>query len=358
MLENWLQAAKLKEEDGSSWQLEKKITIFKKKFPNLKNTKIALIGTGKEVNKIRADLYKMAFPFSRLAITDIGNLRKPTEAFLLPVLKELLQNGTLPIIISHQEVPFTAQFKAYQNRNQLLNVGIIDERIPWTSDHSDYLSIIKRSKAPRINHLGIIGYQTHFVPSDTLKLFRKRHYDCVRLGFAKSDLEQIEPIIRDMDTLYFNLAALKRSEAPGTWKNSPSGFSSEEACQLSRYAGMSDRLTSIGFYGYQFLNDQSDQTAQLVAQMIWYLLEGIYSRKRDFPASVDGMVEYIVAFKQYNYEATFWKSTKSGRWWIQVTAKSKGKSQNQLIPCAYEDYQMACRDELSERIIAIFERFS
>jgi formiminoglutamase len=124
---------------------------------------------------------------------------------------------------------------------------------------------------------------------------------------------------------------------------------------LTRYAGMSDKLTSIGFYG---LNQSDGHTEQAVAQLIWYFLDGFYNRKGDYPVSTKGLTEYVVELPTYNYHLIFWKSSKSGRWWLQVPNDTKRKHQrHRLIPCSYQDYQMACRQELPERMIQAFKRF-
>ena len=354
MLENWLIASKL-EAEYQSWQFGEHIELFEEAFPDLKETKIALIGTGKSVDNIRKHLYELAFPFNKMMIADIGNLRKANDAFLLPVVRELLDNKIIPIIISDKALPFAAQFMAYQNIRKKVNVVVIDERTSFHTEDVHYLSTIRNAKAPNLENLGLIGYQTHLMPDSTLKYYEKQHYDLVRLGMAKANMEMVEPTLRAADTIYFNLAALKQIEAPGLWANTPSGFTSEEACQLCHYAGMSDKLTSIGFYGYYPKKDKNGQTAQLIAHLIWYVIQGIYNRKRDFPASTDGMIEYIVSFKEYDHNATFWKSTKSGRWWIQMDASTAGK--HELIPCTYEDYKMACQNEYTERILTILERY-
>lgn len=354
MLENWLKAGKINE-DLESWQFGNNIELFEGDFPELKATKVALIGTGKETDIIRKYLYELAYPFKKMVIADIGNLRKANEEFLLPVIRELLDNKIIPIIISHKALQFSTQFKAYQNIRKKVNVGIIDERIPIHTSDENYLAAIQESKIPKLGNLGFIGYQSHLTSPDTIQFFQKQNHDLVRLGVAKANMEIVEPSLRAADSIYFNLSALKQMEAPGLWNNTPNGFSSEEACQLCHYAGMSDKLTSIGFYGYHAKKDRDDQTAQLIAHMIWYFLEGIYNRKKDFPTSTDGMIEYIVSFKEYDHNATFWKSTKSGRWWIQMDSDAKGK--HELVPCTYEDYQMACKDKLTERVLNVLERY-
>jgi formiminoglutamase len=182
----------------------------------------------------------------------------------------------------------------------------------------------------------------------------------IRLGKVKTAFSEIEPLLRDADMISFNLRALKSCDAPAVRNSSPSGFFSEEACQICRYAGLSDKLSSIGFYGYdsEFEIDRDKQTPKTLAQMIWYFIDGYYNRRNDFPVSMDGLMEYIVDFKGHDYQLTFWKSNKTGRWWIQVPVKTKKKLQrHQLIPCSYNDYLLASNEEIPERLINAFKRF-
>ena len=68
---------------------------------------------------------------------------------------------------------------------------------------------------------------------------------------------------------------------------------------------MSDKLTSAGFYGFRKKADKHSQTAQVVAQLIWYFTDGFYQRKNDYPASSESLVEYIVDFKNQDHQITF-----------------------------------------------------
>ncbi len=69
-------------------------------------------------------------------------------------------------------------------------------------------------------------------------------------------------------------------------------------------------------------------------------------------------MEYIVDFKDQDYQLSFWKSLRTGRWWIQVPVKARKKQQrHRLIPCSYTDYQQACNEELPERLLNAFKRF-
>ncbi len=368
MLQNWLSPIESEKifsskDSLSTNKLGNCITIYDSQFPNLSDTDVAIIGIGYQSDMVRKALYKLAYPFRHLKIADLGNARKDDISFLVPIIKELLDSQIFPIIIGQHEQLTLAQFQAHKVRQALVNIAIVDEQIRYSSTEEDdtghYLNSILQTKEPNLFHLGIIGSQSHYISEETKKLFDHDHLENTGLGRVKSDIETIEPLIRDADMLSFSLSALKQAEAPGVISASPSGLFSEEACQICRYAGMSDKLSSFGVYGYSAIHDNEDQTANVIAQMLWYLIEGYANRKDEFPATNEGLTEYIVEIKELENQITFWKSNKSGRWWIQVPAKiERQHERHHLIPCSYNDYQMACQEEIPERLINAFKKFS
>jgi formiminoglutamase len=369
MLQNWLNPIPLSEilnpqQPQAKSEFGNSIKSFDKRFPKLKETQIALIGVGSgQANKVRSELYQLSYPFKNVSVADIGNVRNEHISFLIPIITELLDSGILPILIGHKESLTLAQFKAHKNRQQLVNLAIVDEQVrcdPNEKPTSDfyYLNELLRIKAPSLFHLDIISCQSHFISNSSRQLSATTHFDFARLGNIKANLEIVEPLARDADLMSFSLSALKQSEAPGYQMQNPSGLFSEEACQICRYAGISDKLGSMGIYGYDPTIDLQNQTAKLIAQMIWYFIDGFANRKNDYPISSDGLTEYIVDMKSMQQHLTFWKSEKSGRWWIQVPVKTKKKHlRHRLIPCSYRDYQLTCQDVLPERLLEAFKRF-
>ena len=365
MFQNWLQPIDprlFKVKKLASFQLGKHLQFYTDSA-DLMEVNIGLIGIGeKDANPIRQALYELVFPFESLKIVDFGNVRKADAAFVIPLIKAVQESKIFPIILSNDPKHVLAQFKAFQHL-QLLNLVHVDERIPFDqklkNESSYFLNDIIKNKQSRLFHLGLIGGQAHFIPPETFQYMEKRNFDCIRLGKARQEIGELEPIIRNGDLLSFNLSAVKQVEAPGQSKASPNGFNMEEACQISRYAGMSDKLKSFGIYGFRAALDRKRQTAQAIAQMIWYFLDGFHNRKNDFPVSNEGLVEYIVSFKKLDYQLTFWKSTKSGRWWMQVPVKHKKKiNRHRLIPCSYNDYRLASQEELPDRLFKALKRFS
>ena len=88
-----------------------------------------------------------------------------------------------------------------------------------------------------------------------------------------------------------------------------------------------------------------------------YFLDGFSQRKNDFPVTNKGLTEYIVESRPYE-QLTFWKSQRSGRWWIQAPSAENGPyARHRLVPCSYNDYLRACRGELADRLVNAFQRF-
>ncbi len=357
--------------DLEAWHFGKKITAVIAGNENtegegidLKTTKIAIVGINEaEADAVRAVLYSLSFPFPKLNIADLGNMRKQDPSFIIPLLTELLQSDIVPILIGHSETNMLPQFQAFHARKNTVNLAIVDEKIRFSpSSKAENLFLQTILEDNHLFNLSLIGFQSHYTDPSVLSLLEKRHFELIRLGKLRAELEDIEPIIRDADLVSFNLAAMKMSDAPGQLNGSPSGLTSEEACQIARYAGMSDKLTSFGIYGYRKNLDSLDQaTAQVVAQMIWYFADGFYNRKQDFPIqkAFNQLMQYIVHVKSFDEQLTFWRSNKSGRWWMEIPVKTQKKHvRHRLIPCSYNDYLQACNDDLPERLILAYQRFT
>ena len=96
----------------------------------------------------------------------------------------------------------------------------------------------------------------------------KLYFDSYRLGQIRDKIEDAEPIIRQADMLSFDITSIKHADAPANPNALPNGLYAEEACQIMRYAGMSDKLTSLGIYELNPAFDISGKTSHLAAQMI------------------------------------------------------------------------------------------
>jgi formiminoglutamase len=351
-------------------------------FPSLKGVEIAIVGVREdrlsnnnigcasspaEVRKYLYRLYKGNFD---VKITDIGDILpgsevKDTYFALTNVLTELLHRSILPIIIGGSQDLTYAQYRAYENLGQIINIVSVDPEFDLGNDdeHIDSKSFLSHIILHQPNYLfnyTNIGYQTYFVDDEAISLMRNMYFDVYRLGQIRSDLEEAEPLVRNADMLSFDVSAIRSSDAPGNNNAGPNGFYGEEACQIARYAGLSDKMSSIGFYEMNPVFDRMGQTAHLLAQMIWYFIDGYCNRKSDFPfMSKDDYLKYIVSENNSGHDITFYKSKKSDRWWMNVPC-TPGQSQiyerHYLVPCSYNDYQEAMRNEIPERWWQVYQK--
>lgn len=363
MLEHWLQPLPEMDLQLTDDQFGQRIQVYTQQLPSLTPHTLAVIGLGTEdANAVRRELYQLSYPFDGVQVADLGNARRTDHAFLIPLIKELLDSQVLPIIIGNAPHQALAQYKAFQELQYLINLVAVDERIAYRPEAEDmeryYLNEVLESRHSRLFHLNFLGLQGHFVPPSLFDDLDERLFDYTRLGKARNDLSELEPSIRDGDLLSFHLGAIRYCAASGQDRPSPNGFTADEACQICRYAGMSDKLKAFGLYGFRHEWDQRGQTAQLAAQMVWYFIHGFHHRWGDFPASVEGLVEYIVDYKGLDYQLTFWRSERSNRWWMQVPVDTGHDYQrHRLVPCSYNDYLLACKDELPERLTRALARF-
>lgn len=343
-------------------------------FPEISKAKIAIIGVpeyrGSVFNRqfrkgteaIRDKLYRLKKHDNTGVIIDLGDLIpgntiEDTFFALSEIIASLLKSSIIPVIIGGSQDLTIAQFNGHTHLNQLQNITAIDSRfdlgMPEEADSStSWLGKIVMQQPNYLFNFSNIGYQTYFVGANAVELMNKLYFDAYRVGQVRSDITEMEPVIRAADLVTFDLSAIRQSDAPGTSNPSPNGFTGEEACQAMMYAGLNDRLTSIGIYEFDSKADINDQTAHLVAQMIWYFIEGVNNRKNDFPATNHASyITYRVTSDHLGREIVFLKHKTSGRWWMEMPVSGKTNRLNRynFLPCSLRDYQQACNNEMPDR---------
>ena len=357
-------------------QLGKTIKKFgdNENFPSLDECLIAIIGVkegrgyiynescdnGPDV--IRKHLYKLWGLGNLFQIVDLGNIEpghtiEDTYYALSSTIEYLVKLNILPVIIGGGQDLTFANYKGYQNLEQLVNLVSIDNNfnlgfIDDDLDAQTYLSKIILYQPNYLFNYSNIGYQTYFVDPAAVELMQKLFFDSYRLGLVRANMEQTEPIVRNADIVSFDISSVRKGDAPGNFYAGPNGFSGEEFCQMARYAGLSDKVSSVGFYEYNPEFDDRESTAHLISQAIWCFLEGVSQRKNDIPSSLDNnFLKYRVFLSDSKHEIVFYKSNKSDRWWMEVPyPNNKSKyERHHLVPCSYADYQTACNEGMPDR---------
>ncbi len=356
-----------------------------KPFPSLEDTDIALIGVKEDRNAkdnqgcafapdyVRKYLYNLFQGPFKTRLADLGNIKQgetteDTYFAVKTVVAELLEKKIIPIIIGGIHDITYANYRAYESLGQIINIVSVDASFDLglneeTISNHNFLNKILTHQPNFLFNYTNIGYQSYFVDQDAVELMNKLYFDVYRLGQVRKNIEEVEPIVRNADLITIDMTSIRQSDAPGNANASPNGFYGEEACQITRYAGLSDKLSSIGFYELNPAFDNGEQTAHLVAQMIWYFIEGFYNRKNDFPdrkrKDSGAYVKYVVSMEEFKNEIVFYKSKVSDRWWMEVPSQGlQSKYERQfLVPCSYKEYQDACNEELPEKWWQVYQKF-
>ena len=352
------------------------ITIYRSEdeFPNLEDANLAIIGVKEErgavdnkgcadgVDYIRKALYPLFDHWPQLRILDLGNVRigkelNDTYFAVNQVLTELLKNKIVPIIIgAGQDLTYT-MYQVYEPTGKLINIAAVDPMFDIGNDkevlnsHS-YLSHIILHQPNFLFNFTNIGYQSYYVDTENIELMKQLLFDAYRLGNVKQNIELTEPLIRNANLLSFDVSAIRAADAPGVKNASPNGFNGEEACRMTRYAGLSYKLSSIGFFEYNPHYDINSRTANLIAEMIWYFIEGYANRQDDIPTMESS------DFRRYNVQigdnqdVVFLCHKISGKWWMDMSFLQKADQRyerHHFIPCSKEDYDQAMRNELPDK---------
>ncbi len=285
---------------------------------------LVLISFDRHVSK-RVKKYLFQFtnmPGSSLRILDCGIFVQNQPETLLPILEEICSSGATVLLLG---APLGLMKNLISGTRM---VSVIRE-----SNLDDDIYLRTEGQSPLIQY---IGTQRHLVSESNVQI--EGH---LRLSELREDLGLAEPCLRDSEVLLFNCDSLSAAEAGYMTGISSSGLTVMEACQLFRYAGASQSMNVISIYGYNYESDENGLTANSMAQMIWYLMEG--SMLKEDPER-STLTQYIVQPKDNDHLLKFYKSEVSGRWWIEN--RSGGK-----IPCSYQDYRKACEDDYSGIVI-------
>lgn len=318
--------------------------------------------------KIRASFYQL-HQEELPRIVDLGTLqlmptRKESFKIIQDICEALIHDGVIPLIIGGGHDISYAVYKAYSALERYITLTSVDKSFDIGLQEDKLASYSHLGKMISHNpsylfHYVNLGYQTYFVSTMATEMLKGMNFDIVRLGDIKANLQEVEPVMRNTDFLSFDISAIQFSSAEANIYSSPNGLNGEEACKIMHYSGVSDKLSAIGLFEYNQELDINNQTAQLLAQMIWYFIDGYKMRKQELNPNLKNCVKYTVAFEDSRNEIIFYKSKSSGRWWMGVPFKKEGKKQlqNYFVACSYRDYEAANKGEVPDRWIKTYKKF-
>jgi len=320
-------------------------------------------GTSQAPDKIRGNLYPLSRISDKTKIIDLGNLKATPAAGdtyygLRDVMLELLNNQVTAIILGGSQDLTLGAYLAYEHSKSAVNLVTIDSRINTGADAVSaeaYLQAILKS--PKLFRYCNLGHQQYLVNNKHTDQIDDLGFETIRLGALRHNMMLAEPGLRDAHLVSFDIGSVRQSDAPANLFASPNGFYAEEGCQLSRYAGLSDRVSCFGLFEINPVLDHHNQTTRLAAQMIWYFMEGFSQRRIENPSAENSDFKvFIINHEDMEHKLTFFKSQITNRWWMEVPEIKTGKSFR--VACTQEEYQQASNHDIPDLWWRTFQRIN
>lgn len=312
-------------------------------------------GNGGEVIPTDFHLFRECFySLSRqdytLPIADLGELRAgKTFADTLYIVEELvlscLQKNIFPVVIGGSDALSYALFSVVNSIKNNVNYSQIASAISFknreneTITNENYLSSIFHNREFSLKEYHLLGYQKHLNDYRNHLILEELDYNILRLGEMMGATHRAEPFFRNADLVTLNCDAVESIGEGFSVRSQVNGLNSREICSCMRDIGLAGNLKSLGIFNFN-LASKNKLHYQLLAQMVWYFLEGLHIQ-RTHP-------------KERNYETfmvmlgegelTFKRDTFSNQWYF-----GKEEDIKQCIPCTQEDYENAKRGILNKR---------
>lgn len=325
-----------------------KLIIYTSKFPETSKIDVAIIGLGPNADHIRKYLYRYSHKLNGIEVADFGNLKhngseKNLNAGLAECLIALKEKNIIPIIIGEQLNYATGLIKGVDFAK--VDIALVSPYLAYTDKDLAY----QLNEKNRLFHASFLGFQSYLNLDETMQDCSEVFSEYLRLGSLRADLTLVEPLLRQADIFDFDLSAIKYSEFQSGSVQLPNGLLNHEACAICRYAGISN---NINYYILRnFALDESKLIdSQQLAQMIWYILDGIDNRFNDFPQMNHRNFSVYKCHATNGIDMVFLNSNLTGRWWMQIPEKTKGKKlPPKFIGCNESDFEIAREGDVPEK---------
>jgi arginase family enzyme len=348
--------------------------VYQSTFPDWQAADVLLLACGEArgggrghddeaATAIREQLYRLSCPDGAFRVADLGTLKPretPEGAYeaLAYVLAQCLQANKTVLLFGGSQDLTLGQYMAYEDLGRQIQYVHLDGRLDLGDDqlkldHQSYnRRILARAKGV-LKHFASLGYQRYLVSADQLRWLQDQHHETLRYGELGGQIEEVEPALRLADMVSLDLSAIRASDAPGVAQPSPGGFSAMEACRLARYAGLAYDVSTFQLSELCPAHDLRHQTALLSAMLLWYFVDGYYSRWDDQPeADRSNLRQYSVQLHASVEKIDFYKHPGTERWWMAVPYPDRldqPLAQTRLVPCSARDYDCARQDDIPLR---------
>lgn len=297
----------------------------------------------------REEFYKLSKSDWNIPIIDLGNIIlgktvSDTRFIVNEISNYCLKKNCIPVFIGGSLDIIHAQIQALNSFHPKFDWAHIGAKINLSNEGNDLNSQnvfykIFTDKEFLINNFNLIGYQQHLNNPEVLYTLDKVDFNVLRLAEIIKNTDLAEPFFRRSHFASLDYNALEDPNQLFSIQPQINGINNREICALMKDVGLSENLKSVGIFNFSYKNQSS---FQLLAQMIWYMIEGV-SIRRSHPK--DKNIEtYLVLIE--DEEFSFKREVFTDLWYF-----GDNEDINLCLPCSKKDFEDAKRGFLNPRLL-------
>lgn len=304
-----------------------------------------------DFTSLRKCFYRLSKLDFEIPICDLGDLvsgktLQDSHYILQEVLSACHYKNAIPVIVGGSNDFAYSLFSALNFHQKNISYTQISNVVSLAGggeeiSEKNYLNRIFSTKNFSIKNFHILGYQKHLNEEDSVKLIKEVDFDIVRLAEMMGSTEKTEPYFRRTHLVTLNCDAVESFSDAFSVHPQVNGLNRREACAYMKEIGLSENLKSVGVFNY---NAESENILnhQLLAQMLWYLFEGINIQKTH--PKEHAYETFVVLVEEQDY--IFKRDTFSNLWYF-------GSDENieNCLPCTHEDFDNAKKGNLNPRLL-------
>lgn len=310
--------------------------------------------------RVVASLGRMFPAWEGLNVVVLGSLitsenHSYNSSSFVEVVEKAYKCGLYPIVIASEQ-SYAGHLCDIRRKVAPLHLGFITPSMSnlLPNGMQNVVGAINELEIGKKDSIAILASQAYYTDSSLDVKLKGTYLQQARLGAIRESMRLAEPLLRDSNLLFIDVNAIRYSDFTSATSPTPNGLYAEEICQLMRYAGYSDNLSSLficGVDSQKLVTNELD--IMLIAQMLWHAFDGLAARKNELPGltSFASKEFYIDLGEQEPLTLNFMQSQNTGRWWLYVPNSDES---GRWIACDAEDYERAKHHELPYRWICLF----
>lgn len=307
-------------------------------------------GESLDFTPLRQELYKLSSGDFSISVCDFGDLisgksQEDTHYVLQEFLSFCHYRKIIPVVIGGSSDLSFSLYSALDFQYKDLSYCQVSSSIALENhgevlNERGFLSKIFSSKNFSVKNYHHIGYQRHLNEYKAVDLINEVNFDAIKLSKLMGDPGYIEPFVRHADLFTLDCNAVESTARAFSTAPQVNGLNRREILRVMKEVGMGTKLKSVGIFNPN-IEQGGKLNNQLLAQMIWYLLEGIdimhsHPKTRNYET-------FIVMNGENSY--TFKRDVFAGLWYF-----GENIDVNECLPCSEQDYIEAKAGSLNKRL--------